>query len=116
MNEQHSANERVRVAITGIGPITAVGSGVEGLWSGLKRERSPIRRITRFDASQWRSRLAAEVDEFEPTEHMDAKLARRLDRFTQFSIAATRLAVADAKLDSAQVSRDRVAVQMGSAL
>jgi 3-oxoacyl-[acyl-carrier-protein] synthase II len=116
MNEQHSADERIRVAITGIGPITAVGSGVEGLWSGLKRERSPIRKITRFDASQWRSRLAAEVDEFEPTEHMDAKLARRLDRFTQFSIAATRLAVADAKLDSAQVSRDRVAVQMGSAL
>jgi 3-oxoacyl-[acyl-carrier-protein] synthase II len=116
MTEDGSGNGRVRVAITGVGPITAVGTGVEGLWEGLRRERSPIRQITRFDASQWRSRIAAEIDEFEPTQYMDNKLARRLDRFTQFSIAASRMALADANLDTSRVSSDRVAVQMGSAL
>jgi 3-oxoacyl-[acyl-carrier-protein] synthase II len=116
MTEDSSGNGRVRVAITGVGPITAVGTGVEGLWEGLRRERSPIRQITRFDASQWRSRIAAEIDEFEPTQYMDNKLARRLDRFTQFSIAASRMALADANLDTSRVSSDRVAVQMGSAL
>ena len=105
-----------RVAVTGIGPITAAGIGVDGLWEGLRRERSPIRRITRFDASVWRSQIAAEVDGFEPDDYMDTRLARRLDRFCHFSIAATRLAVADAGLDTAHIDLDRVAVQMGSAL
>jgi 3-oxoacyl-[acyl-carrier-protein] synthase II len=105
-----------RVAVTGIGPITAAGTGVDGLWEGLRRERSPIRRITRFDASVWRSQIAAEVDGFEPADYMDTRLARRLDRFCHFSIAATRLAVADAGLDTAHIDLDRVAVQMGSAL
>jgi 3-oxoacyl-[acyl-carrier-protein] synthase II len=105
-----------RVAVTGIGPITAAGTGVDDLWEGLRRERSPIRRITRFDASVWRSQIAAEVDGFEPADYMDTRLARRLDRFCHFSIAATRLAVADAGLDTARIDLDRVAVQMGSAL
>jgi 3-oxoacyl-[acyl-carrier-protein] synthase II len=105
-----------RVAITGIGPITAAGTGVEQFWEGLRRERSPIRRITRFDPSPWRTHIAAEIDEFEPADYMDAKLARRLDRFCHFSIAATRLALEDAALDTARIDPDRVAVQMGSAL
>lgn len=105
-----------RVAVTGIGPITAVGTGIESFWDGLRRERSPIRRITRFDASPWRSRIAAEVDEFEPEQYMDTKLVKRLDRFCHFSIAATRLALEDAALDTSRIDPDRVAVQMGSAL
>jgi 3-oxoacyl-[acyl-carrier-protein] synthase II len=105
-----------RVAITGIGPITAAGSGVEGLWNGLRRQRSPVRRITRFDASPWRSQIAAEVDDFDATAFMDAKVARRTDRFGHFSIAASRLALADARLDTARIDVDRVAVQIGSAL
>jgi 3-oxoacyl-[acyl-carrier-protein] synthase II len=60
--------------------------------------------------------MAAQVEEFEPTDFMDARLARRLDRFTQFSIAATRLALADAQLDTSSIDHDSVAVQMGSAL
>jgi 3-oxoacyl-[acyl-carrier-protein] synthase II len=108
--------DRHRVAVTGIGPITAVGTGANDFWEGLRRERSPVRRITRFDASVWRSQIAAEVDGFEPGDYMDTKLARRLDRFCHFSIAATRLAIADAALDTSRVELDRVAVQMGSAL
>lgn len=105
-----------RVAITGLGPVTAVGVGVDAFWDGLRRERSPIRRLDRFDASPWRSRMAAQVDDFEPERFVDAKLARRLDRFGHFSLAAARLAIQDAGLESASLDPDRVAVQMGSAL
>lgn len=105
-----------RVAITGIGPITAVGTGRDAFWDGLRRERSPVRRITRFDASPWRSQIAAEVDTFEADSYMEARAIRRLDRFGQFSIAATRMAVQDAGLDRMRLDGDRVAVQMGTAL
>ena len=105
-----------RVAVTGIGPITAVGTGTPQFWEGLRRQRSPVRRITRFDASMWRSQIAAEVDDFEAGDYMDTKLARRLDRFCHFSIGATRLALADAALDTSRIDPDRVAVMMGSAL
>jgi len=105
-----------RVAITGIGPITAVGTGKERFWEGLRNERSPVRRITRFDASPWKSRIAAQVDDFEAADYMDAKLARRYDRFTHFAIATSRMALEDAGLDPTRLDGDRVAVQMGSAL
>ena len=105
-----------RVAVTGLGPITAVGTGVENFFAGLRNERSPVRRITRFDASPWRSRMAAEVDDFDAADYMDGKVARRYDRFAQFAVASARLALADAQLDYEAVDSDRVAVQMGSAL
>jgi len=105
-----------RVAITGIGPITAVGTGVDSFWDGLRRERSPIRRVSRFDPSAWRSQIAAQVDDFEPTRYLESKAIRRLDRFGQFSISSVRLALEDAALRPASLDPDRVAVQMGSAL
>ena len=105
-----------RVAITGIGPVTAVGTGRDAFWEGLRARRSPVRRVTRFDASPWRSRLAAEVDDFDPADYMDAREARRLDRFMHFAIATTRMALEDAALDPADVDPDGVAVQFGSAL
>jgi len=116
MNDSTRDSARHRVVITGIGPITAVGTGIDGLWEGLRRERSPIRRITRFDPSPWRSRIAAQVDDFEPERFMDPKSARRLDRYSQFAIAAARLALDDARLDPSSLDPDRVAVQIGSAL
>jgi 3-oxoacyl-[acyl-carrier-protein] synthase II len=109
-------NRHVRVVITGLGPITAVGSGIEPFWQGLRRERSPIRRITRFDASIWRSRIAAEVDDFEAEDYIERKDARRLDRFGHFAIASARMALQDAGLDRVRLDPDRVAVQMGTAL
>ncbi|HVZ48312.1 MAG TPA: beta-ketoacyl-ACP synthase II [Gemmatimonadaceae bacterium] len=107
---------RRRVAITGIGAITPIGSGRDGLWAGLRAERSAVRPITRFDPSPFRSHIAAEVDGFVATEHMEARRARRLDRFGQFSVAAARMAIADAALDLAREDRDRVGAMMGSAL
>lgn len=105
-----------RVAITGIGPITAVGTGAVNFFDGLRTERSPVRRITRFDPSPWRSRIAAEVDDFDAADYMDSKVVRRYDRFAQFAVASARLALEDAKLNPDDLDGDRVAVQMGSAL
>jgi 3-oxoacyl-[acyl-carrier-protein] synthase II len=105
-----------RVAITGIGPITAVGTGRENFFDGLRSQRSPVRRITRFDASPWRSRIAAEVDDFDPANYMESKVARRYDRFAQFAVASARIALEDAGINADDVDGDRVAVQMGSAL
>jgi 3-oxoacyl-[acyl-carrier-protein] synthase II len=111
-----NGNRKRRVVITGLGPITASGIGAEALWSGLHKSSSPVRRITRFDASPFRSQVAAEVDGFEATDYMERNQARRLDLFGQFSLASARAAVDDAKLAAGSLDGGRVAVQMGSAL
>jgi len=107
---------RRRVAITGIGAVTPIGLTREGLWTGLRAERSAVRAVSRFDASPFRSRIAAEVDGFSAADHMEAKRARRLDRFGQFSVAAARMAIVDAALDLAREDRERIGAMMGSAL
>ena len=105
-----------RVAITGIGPVTAIGTGRDAFLRGLRSARSPIRRATRFDPSQWRSQLAAEVDDFDPADFMDGKKVRRLDRFMHFAVATTRMALDDAGIAPSDPDPDGVAVQFGSAL
>lgn len=105
-----------RVVITGIGAITPIGIGADGLWAGLRRAESAVREITRFDPAPFRTRIAAQVDDFHPHDHLEERRARRLDRFGQFSVAATRLALADARLDLAREDRDRTGVMMGTAL
>jgi 3-oxoacyl-[acyl-carrier-protein] synthase II len=107
---------RRRVVVTGIGAITPIGLGVEGLWAGLQGRRSAIRAITRFDPSAFKSRIAGEVDDFHPTDHIEERRARRLDRYSQFAIAAARMALADAGLDPRREDCDRVGAMMGTAL
>jgi 3-oxoacyl-[acyl-carrier-protein] synthase II len=105
-----------RVVITGLGAVTPIGLGVEGLWDGLRRRTSAVRAITRFDPSVFKSRIAGEVDGFHATDHIEARRARRLDRYSQFSIAATRMALADATLELHREDLDRVGTMMGTAL
>jgi len=105
-----------RVVITGIGAITPIGLGVEGLWQGLQRRTSAVRCITRFDPTVFKSRIAGEVPDFVPTDHIEERRARRLDRYSQFTIAATRMALADANLDLGRENPDRVGAMMGTAL
>jgi 3-oxoacyl-[acyl-carrier-protein] synthase II len=105
-----------RVAITGLGAITPIGIAAAGLWEGLRAERSAVRALTRFDPSPFRSRIAAQVDAFAPSDFLEQKRARRLDRFGQFSVSAARLALADARLDLAREDRERVGAMMGTAL
>jgi 3-oxoacyl-[acyl-carrier-protein] synthase II len=105
-----------RVVITGIGAVTPIGLGVDGLWAGLRRCTSVVRCITRFDPTAFKSRIAGEVSDFFASDHIEERRARRLDRFSQFTIAATRMALADATLDLAREDPDRVGAMMGTAL
>lgn len=105
-----------RVVITGLGLITPVGTGVEPFWAGLRACRSAVTRVTRFDPAPFRSQVAGEVGDFEPAEWIDPRRARRLDRCSQFSLAAARMALADAGVDLAGEDPDRVGAMMGTAL
>jgi 3-oxoacyl-[acyl-carrier-protein] synthase II len=106
---------RQRVAITGIGAITPIGSGAEGLWAGVRNGVSAIRPITRFDASPFSSRVAGEVD-FDPLDYLPPKRARRLDRYSQMALAAARMALDDARLPAERAAADGAGVYIGSAL
>src|SRR5439155_25527523 len=108
--------KRRRVAITGIGAVTPIGITADGMWDGLRRQRSAIRNITRFDPTPYRSHNAAEVSAFDPADFMERKRAKRLDRFGHFSVACARLAIEDAGLNLASEDRERIGATMGSAL
>jgi 3-oxoacyl-[acyl-carrier-protein] synthase II len=105
-----------RVVVTGIGALTPVGHGADGLWSGVLANRSAVRCIDRFDPGSFPSQIAAQIDDFEPSDHLDARRARRLDRFSAFSVAAARMAVAGAGLQLNGGLESRVGVYVGSAL
>jgi 3-oxoacyl-[acyl-carrier-protein] synthase II len=112
-------SERRRVWITGIGLITACGTGVDPFRAGLREGHSPVRRIDRFDPSAFRSQVAAQVDDFDPLAWMDARTARQLDRFSQFGLVAGRLAMEDARLapgTSGAADAERIGIYLGSAL
>jgi 3-oxoacyl-[acyl-carrier-protein] synthase II len=89
-------SERRRVVITGIGPVTPVGIGVEAFWEGLTSGRNGVREISAFDHSDLSVSVAGEVPDFVPTDYLDLKEARRTDPFAQYAIAAAKLAWEDA--------------------
>jgi len=105
-----------RVAVTGIGAITPIGSGADGLWAGVLANRSAVRAIDRFDASPFPSRIAAQINDFVAADHLDARRARRLDRFSQLSVATARMAIGQSCLTDADRSDGRTGVWIGSAL
>lgn len=105
-----------RVVVTGMGVISPLGVGVEPTWSGLIAGRCGIGEVTFFDASELPSRIAGEVKDFDPTAFMDRKLARRCDRFSQFSLAATHEALTHARLTFDPSFADRVGVIIGSGI
>ncbi|HJT64128.1 MAG TPA: beta-ketoacyl-[acyl-carrier-protein] synthase family protein [Candidatus Limnocylindria bacterium] len=110
---------RRRAWITGMGLITAAGTGVEGFRAGLRRAVSPIRAIDRFDATTFRSQVAAQVDDFDPAAYLDARSVRALDRFSQFGVVSGRLAMDDAGLRPGAPNHpapERVGIYLGSAL
>ncbi|HEX7049854.1 MAG TPA: beta-ketoacyl-ACP synthase II [Longimicrobiales bacterium] len=106
-----------RVVVTGMGAVTPIGLGVPAFWAALLEGRSGAGPITRFDASAFSTRFACELKGFDPLDHMDRKLANRLDPYAQYAVAAAGEAVRDAGLDSggmAEADRDRVGVIFGS--
>jgi 3-oxoacyl-[acyl-carrier-protein] synthase II len=104
------------VVVTGVGCVTPAGTGAEGLWNGLRARKSPIRTLTRFDADRFRTKIAAEIEDFRAEDHLSRKSAKRFDRFSQLGVTASRLAVADAEIVPEREDRDRIGVSMGSAL
>jgi len=108
------------VWITGIGLVAACGIGRDAFWAGMREGRSPVKRIDRFDPGTFRSQVAAQVDAFEPLDHMDARTARQLDRFSQFGLAAGGLALADAGWQpgraGAGADPTRTGIYLGSAV
>jgi 3-oxoacyl-[acyl-carrier-protein] synthase II len=107
---------RRRVVITGLGLITPLGQGKDALWEGLTLPRRVVGPITRFDATGYSTRIAAEVKDFDPTQFMERKDARRAARFIQFAIGATHLALQDAQLAITDANREQVGVLIGSGI
>ena len=105
-----------RVVITGIGAVTPIGSTVEGLWDGLRKEQSAVRPVSRFDPSMFKSHNAAEVNDFDANDFFERKKAKRLDRYGQFSVASAQMAIDDAGIDLATEDREQIGSTMGSAL
>lgn len=105
-----------RVVVTGMGAVTPIGIGVEAFWEGLKQGRTGFAPITRFDASEYKCSLAAEVRDFDPEKYMDKKTARRMEQFCQFAVAAAGEAIADAGLNLEQEDPWRVGCSIGSGI
>jgi 3-oxoacyl-[acyl-carrier-protein] synthase II len=109
---------RERVVVTGIGTVSSVGIGRDDFWDGIVNGKSGVRRITTNRVQeQYQSacKIAAEITDFDPTQYMDPKQCRRTDRFIQFAIAASKLAVEDAKFVKEEEDPTRVGVVVGSA-
>jgi len=105
-----------RVVITGLGAITPLGHSVPSTWDTILAGRSGIGPITQFDCSKFKTRIAAEVKDFDPTDYVDRREARRLDRFLHFAAAALQEVTNDAMLDMAHQDPQRVGVVVGSGI
>jgi 3-oxoacyl-[acyl-carrier-protein] synthase II len=108
--------ELKRVVVTGLGAITPLGNSVSSYWDNLVAGVSGADMITLFDASKFRTRFACEIKNFEPTQFLDKKEARKIDRFTQLALVVSDQAMADAKLSKDNINPDRVGVVFASGI
>src|SRR2546427_9029005 len=99
-----------RVAVTGLGFVTPIGNDLETVWSSLVEGASGVGLISHFDASEYPTKIAAEVKDFHPEQYMDRKTARHAGRYCQFALAASRQALNQANLDPAELDPDDVGV------
>lgn len=105
-----------RVVVTGLGAVTPIGNNVDEFWKSVKEGKCGIGPITRFDTSEYKVHLAAEVKDFNAKDYLDFKTAKRMGRFSHYAIAASREAFADAGLDMANEDPYRVGVIIGSGI
>jgi len=105
-----------RVAVTGLGVVTPIGTGLAQFWDGLINGCNGIGKVTHFDPADYTSQMAAEVKDFDPGGWIDPKAASRMDRFTQFAMAASSMAFTDAGLDKTPFDRYRAGVIIGSGI
>ena len=105
-----------RVVITGAGVVTSLGFGVEKFWNSIKEGKCGIKNLTRFDSTNYPTRIAAEITDFEPTEFIDKKEAKRMDRYTQFALAATKMAFESSGINLESIDKERAGVIVGSGI
>lgn len=105
-----------RVVITGMGAITPIGNNVETFWNSAKEGKNGVGFITHFDTERFKVKVAAEVKDFNAGDYMDKKEAKRMDRYCQFAIAATKEAMEDSKLDLEAINKERMGVVIGSGI
>ena len=105
-----------RVVITGLGAITPIGNDVNSFWNGIKEGKCGIDKITKFDTTDFKVKLAAEVKEYNPEDYFERREAKRLDMFSQYAMIASREAWKDSKLDKETENMERVGVIIGSGI
>ncbi len=108
--------EKRRVVVTGVGAITPLGNDAKTTWNNAINAVSGIGPLTRVNADDFPAKVAAEVKDFDPTLFMERKDARKMDRFTQFAVAASIMAVQDAGLEITEENSDRIGVWIGSGI
>ncbi len=108
--------ELKRVVVTGVGAITPLGNTAEKFWNGLKNGVSGAGPITRFDATNFKTKFACEVKDYTPTDYFERKEARKLDLYAQFAMIAAKEAIEDSKLDLASINLDKAGVIWGSGI
>lgn len=105
-----------RVVVTGVGMITPLGIGVNDSWNALLKGKSGIRRITQFDATDFQTKIAGEVEGFVPEDYIEIKEIKKMDRFIHFAIAAATMAISDAGLKITEANAERTGVMVGSGM
>lgn len=108
--------ERKRVVVTGLGAVTPIGNTLQDYWEGLLSGRNGIGPITLFDPSSHSCRIAGEVKGFDPHDYLEKKEAKRMDRFAQFAIAASKQAIADASFEINELSAEQVGIVIGNGI
>lgn len=116
LNRVKEQSGKRRVVMTGLGVVAPNGIGKEEFWEANIKGRSGVDKITIFDVSQLNSKIAAQVKDFEPLKYMPRLLTKKVDRFTQFGIAASKLALEDSKLDLDREDRGHIGVSIGTGL
>ena len=105
-----------RVVVTGMGAVTPIGTGRDVFWKALLEGKNGIDRITRFDPNLTKAQIAGEVKDFDPDAYIDKKESRRIDRYAQFAMAASKMAFEDSGLDLEKENRERIGVFIGSGI
>lgn len=105
-----------RVVVTGLGAVTPIGLNVEEFWNGIKEEKIGFTEITKFDASEYKCKVAAEVKDFDAKNYLDFKVAKRMELFSQYAVVAAKEAMEDAKLDMEKEDPYMVGCAIGSGI
>lgn len=105
-----------RVVVTGMGVVSPIGNDLETFWNNIKTKNIPFKPIKYFDTSDYKVKLAAQVEDFDPSKYMDRKAAKRMEPFSQFAVAAAKQAIEHANLDLDKEDRTRIGVSIGSGM